>query len=330
MKIDLTGLMRQAQEEVDSANSRNNNNGGYPVVYPGEKGKIVFRILYNIKSQTVQRKIVRHDKIPCMSIYGEDCPVCSAIKNAEDVKGKECGAFRKYGYKIRGICYAKVIDADSAYLSKFKKGDVILLMYPKGVYEDINKIIVDAGENLEKIVSHNDGIPIVIETSTKNNGFPDYDVHLFPYGSQKAFTEDNGEEMFDALLEELPSLSEAVIPKHPNEEDRQKSRAMAETITQEYIYGNVVNPGDEVSTPPAEDPKTQEDPAKSVNPAFNPSPTNNQVVESTAETQVSQTTQQSSPVPEGMPECYGKHSDSDNKCLICSQESQCFMKTHRG
>lgn len=329
MQIDLTSLMRQAEEEVKNADSKNGsgNSNGYPLVYPGEKGKITFRILYNIKSQTIHRKVIRHGKLPCMSVYGEECPVCTAIKNAEEVKGKECGAFGKYGYKVRGICYAKVTDADSAYSDRFEVGDTIILMYPKTVYEAINKIIVDAGPNLEKIVSHNDGIPLVLETTQKNNSFPDYDVHLFPYGSQILFKEANGEELFDKLLEEIPSLSDTIISKFPTEEDRQKVKAMAETITQEYIYGNVVNPDDELPFK-AEEPNND---TKSVNPAFTGTPQSQQ------DTTVSDTTsgnnvQNSSAteVPEGVPECYGKHSDTDNKCLICTQESQCFMKTHRG
>lgn len=320
MKIDLTSVMRQAQEEVSSAESKGSNNSGYPVVYPGEKGKITFRILYNMKSQTVQRRIVRHEKLPCFGIYGEDCPVCTAIKNAEEVKGRDCGAFRKYGYKIRGLCFAKVVDADTAYSDKFKKDDTIILMYPKSVYESINKIIVDAGENLEKIVSHNDGIPIVIETSQKN-GYPDYSVYLFPYGSQKSFQEDNGEELFDQLLESIPSLSDIIIPSHPTEEDRQRVNALAETITQEFIYGNVVNPGDGKNGDQNSQPSKTGEETKSINPAFNgtPSSANEDLKENNP-----------AAIPDGVPECFGKHSETENKCLICSHESQCFMKTYRG
>lgn len=323
MNIDLTALMKTAQEDLESANAKADKNGGYPVVYPGEAGKITFRLLYNVKSNTVQRKIMRHNKSACLGQYGEDCPVCMAIKDAETTKGKDCGAFRKYGYKTRGICYAKVLDADSAYISgknkRFDKGDVIILMYPRGVYDEINKLIVDAGANLDKLVSHNEGIPIVLENTGKQ-GNALYKVSLFPYGTMKAFDETDGDKKFDELLESLPSLSETCIPMHPTDDIRKELKALAETVTQEFIYGNIVNPDDEL--PFKEDKPKQ---VESVNPVLTPTQS-----QPTVAAKVSNEVSMPQPIVEGsMPECFGCHSNTESKCLICLNESECYQETEK-
>lgn len=321
MKYDLTKLIDRTREELEENNKRNNDENRIPIVYPGENGKLTVRILYNPKMEAVQRKIVRHDggksKVPCLEVYGEDCMVCKAISEVENAKGKEAGAFRKYGFKTRGICYAIIVDHDKSYFKDDGSpeiGDIVLLMYPKTVYDQITKIISDAGEHLSKIVLENDGLPIVIERSQKGKAFPEYSATVYPYGSKKTFQDDGddvpkdqfktGDEKFEDMLAELPDLREAIVSSNPSDDIRKANRALAETITQEYFGGGLVNPGDKVEEP-------EQDERLS---------TTNMAQE--APVQSSQNDEQVD--TSGRPDCYGNHSDS-NKCLMCPHEPDCYM-----
>lgn len=353
MLLDLSKLQKHAQDEVDQASARagSQENEQYPVVYTGENGKLTVRLLYNVKMGGVQRKLIRHtsgsSKVACLQAYGESCPICEAISNAETVKGKECGAFSKYGFKTRGVCYAQIIDHEATYFTGDnapKKKDVVLLMYPKTVYDQINKIIVDSGENIDKLLSNNEGIPIVIERSQKKGGFPEYKAYVYPYGAVKSFDDDaesTGEQKWDNMLSELPNLGENFVPDKPSDDIRNQARALAETITQEYINGNVVNPGDEVTpATPAEAPVANAAsmiPPQGIDPsnpnpsqtATAPAPTSS-VTPSAPVSQPTQTVQNTAPVADvigasGKPECFGKHEDGAHKCMVCPYEADCYI-----
>lgn len=324
MNLDLKNLREMAQDEVNNAKAKSSrSNDGYPIVYPGENGKLTVRLLYNLKSNIVQRRLIRHnsgkDKVACLQIYGEDCPVCEAISNAENLKGKECGAFKKYGFKNRGICYAQIIDHDPAYFKNDKdpqKGDTVLLMYPKTVYDQINEIIVNAGDNLEKLLSNNDGIPIVIERSQKGKGLPDYNTYVYPYGSKKSFKGDGektGDEKFDELLSSLPDLNDTIIPSYPNDEVRKKNRALADTINGEYINSSVVNPNDNIELNNSEAMLNNDESDSSISERVsNIGDIGNQAsIDNTNNEQ---------------PECFGNHKDNDKKCMLCPYEADCYME----
>lgn len=315
-KFDLSKLQKMAGEEVEEANNRGGSSSDYPIVYPVDNGKFRVKLLYNMKADAVQRKVIRHvvgrDKMPCLSIYGEECPVCSAIKNAEDMCGKECGAFKKYGYKTRGICFAVLMDHDKGMFKDGPNvGDVILLMYPVSMYNKINEIIVSSGEHLESLVASNNGKTIEITRTQKAGGFPDYSVAVYPYGDEKV--KDTDEE-FDELLESLPNLNERIIPPNPTEEDRNKIKAAAETINAEYINGSVINPNDESQSTGTNTPKDQ----GSIT-GERPSNLDN---DSSTESNAPEETATSS--SGGRPECFGNHCDSE-KCLICPCEPDCVL-----
>lgn len=317
MKIDLNRLKEQAEMEIEnSSKNSNDSNSKYKVVYPGENGKLIVKLLFNPKSGMVQRKIMRHDtgksKIACLEQYGEECPVCRAVQEAE-ANRKESGTFRKYGWKVRGICYAQIIDHEATYFTKNgdpKKGDVVILQYPRTVYDLINKIIIDSVSQGVNLVSENEGIPIVIERNQKGNAFPSYNAYLYPYGSKKSFENDmekTGEQKFDELLENLPDLSETIIPKYPTEEVRKQIKALSETIDQEYAIGNgVINPGEEVIE------KNEEQFLSS-----NLGDIGNQL---TNENNASSDQE----IDGDKPECYGHHKNGEKKCMLCPLEEECF------
>lgn len=316
----LKKLQQNTAEEIEKDKERSSGGGSskYPVHYFGGNGKLTVRILFNMGLGGIQRKIIRHevgkDKIGCLSVYGEECPICSAIREAEDLRGKECGAFRKYGYKVRGVCYAQVIDFSDKFFDgkDIKKKDVITLMYPKSVYDKINNLIVEAGENLAQVVCENDGVPLVIERSQKSErAIPDYIVSFYPFGKKKSFEESDctegktPEDMFQDMLSELPNLGEQFVPVNPNDEVRKANQAGSEVIRQEYISGKTVNPGDEVIP----ENKTEVG-GGSIAPS-NPPQTSAPVIDESSGDK---------------PDCFGHHDDCDqNKCLVCPYEVDCVM-----
>lgn len=330
MKVDLNKLKALAQEEEEQNNNKNSNDTGYKVVYPAKNGKLTVKLLFNLKSQTVQRKIMRHDagktKVVCLEQYGEECPACNAIREVETNRGRESGVFRKYGWKTRGICFAQIIDHEATYFTEDsdpKNGDVVILMYPKTVYDMINKIIIDSIDQGVNLVSENEGIPIVIERTQKGSSIPTYNAYLFPYGQRKSFndtSEKTGDQLFDELLENLPDLSETMIPKYPTEEVRKQNEALAETISQEYEIGTgVINPGDKLP----DNILDEEDDNKTSNLG--------EIANNTSEPYVSDddlpfdNNEQSNSNEEQMPECFGNHKNGERKCILCPHEESCFL-----
>jgi hypothetical protein len=322
-KFDLSKLKQLAGNEVEEANNKKSNSSDYPLVYPGENGTFRVKLLYNPKADLLQRKIIRHtvgkNKMPCLSVYGEDCPICEAVNNAENKCGKECGAFRKYGYKTRGICFAVLMDYDDGMFKDGpNKGDVILLMYPVTLYNKFNEIIMKSGEHLENLVASNYGKTIEITRSQKSGGFPDYNASVYPYGDEKVRETD---EEFEKLLDELPNLNERMIPANPTEEDRQKVAAAVETINAEFINSSVINPNQEPESVsqhqtettssisgdrPANVQKTEQHTEEVPN---SPQPVSQEMTNNTS----------------GKPECFGCHSDTEQKCLICPCEPDCVL-----
>lgn len=306
-KYDLSGLQASAQEEIEENEKKTKEREGFPLVYPIDNGTFRIKLLFNPISNSVQRKITRHqvgkDKIPCMAVYGEDCPICSAIKNAEDEHGKDCGAWSKYGYKTRGISLAVLVDHDAGMFkgnNDPKKGDVILFMYPPTLYNKINEIIVKAGSHLEDLVVNNNGKTIEITRKQKNGGFPEYDVSVYAYGDEKVKETDKE---FEELLDSLPDINEQMMPNYPNEEIREKVRAAAESIDVEYASGRVLNP----NNPPEE----------------NNSSANDSIKQSSSGN-ISQDISNANNDTGDKPECFGNHCD-DSKCLICPFECDCMI-----
>ena len=345
--FDLSKVRQLAKEELEAKNSRGNGNGEgnkYQLVYPAQNGKLILKLLFNPKSNLIQRKIVRHEgtkkKVVCLqNMYGIECPICSSINQVEQTLGKEMGAWRKYGYKTRGICYAQIIDHEATYFNEDnspKKGDTILFMYPVSVYDEISKIICDSGEHLEELVAKNEGLPIVVTRSQKSNGIPEYTTSVYPYGKRKSFEDSiedgktiTGEEKFENLLNELPNLNESLgIPEYQEEKVIDEAKALGETIIQEYMGSKIVNPevsqgtkfqGDSVvdmfSSPVS---KTSE--VKINNPendlVVNNSLNTTNIVNNTANSNT--------------PECYGNHKGANNKaCLMCPFEDDCYSLSQK-
>ena len=329
--FDFSAMQQKMAEELAAdVRSENGFDSKYPAVYTRENGKLKVKLLVNKKMGGLQKRLVRHPadaegktKVPCLSVYGETCPICEAIKEVENAKGKDIGAFRKYGYAVRGVCYAQLIDHDSNMLTDSKspkKRDIITLMYPKTVYDKLNKVMVDAGSNVVDVLGKNEGMPIVIERSQKPKDFPKFEVNIDPFHKEKSFATD---EEYENLLNELPDLTDFSYPGTVTDEVRTKVKAVAEAITQEYLGSAIVNP-----TPVTE---TKELVAE-VKP-FESEDDNNDLpfeldVPNTAATEEAEKVADevlNAKVPDGMPPCFGKHEDNSDKCNSCVHECDCVL-----
>lgn len=313
--IDLSALKKLQEDtlaEIEE-NEKRGNNGDfkYPVVYPFTNGTFRVKLLFNIKSGMVQRKIIRHkvgkEQISCGNFFGDSCPVCDAIKNAEELKGKECGAWKKYGYKVRGICYAVLTSHDKNMFVNDgdpKDGDVILLMYPKTVYDEIAKKITESGEHIMSLVGQNEGKTLEIKRWVES-GFPKYSVSVYAYGDEKAC---DTEQEFEDILNELPDIREIMCPQNMTEEALEKAKAAAETITAEYIKGSVLNPdGDASQVTPTASAGVENAATMTSAPVVSDEP----VQESTS--------------TDGKPACFGHYPSGGSKeCLLCPLETECI------
>ena len=256
MKFDLTGLARKTNEEVKEAEQRAsyNSENRVPLLYPAENGTFRIKLLYNPKGDCTQKKICRHtiakEKFVCLAqSYGEDCPICNAIKTVEESKGKDCGVYKKYGAKKRGIAYAVLVSHEDRMLKENnspKDKDLIMFMYPETIYNAINTELNKSIDKLSEILVDNESYTFEISRSIGSNGFPKYEAKVYPYGKEKVF--ETSDEM-DKLIDGLPNLNEQITPESIDkvpEETLQKIKAAADTIKKEYFINNILDP----TTPP--------------------------------------------------------------------------------
>lgn len=309
MNVNLEDLKNQINAEVNEANE-NNYESKYQLIYPHIDGSIVFRPLYNVKSNIVQKRLVRHDaegrtKVPCLSVFGEDCPICEAIKNVEDSKGKDIGVRRKHGYKVRGLCFAELIDISSQY-ENVKKGDIVLLMYPKTVYDGINKIMADAGDKLQSLVCQYDSLAFILERKEQANKFPGYDIRLSPFCNTPIH---KSQAEFEETLKDLDELSELIVPTYITDEIRDSAKALADVINAEYLKSTVVNPNDDEDEIPFENRDSKSSAVESLTDIGTTQETNN----TTKHTQ----------------QCFGNYDKNNKKCILCMDEIECVKASKK-
>lgn len=325
----LRALQQKAQEEIDEANSRNNRGDGLPMVYPHKNGTFRIKLLFDEQSGLLQRKIVRHTagnkKFPCLSMYGEDCPICGKVNEIQDRLGRDCGVFQKYGYNTKAICHAVLINDDNNVVlgdrqDNMKVGDAFLMMYPISLYNKINELIVKSGDHITSLLATNEGKTIEITRAQKGNGPVEYSATIYAFGDEKVR---DTEEEFNDLLASLTPLNQEIVQSNPSEETRNSINALVETIEAEYVAGKVINPNDPNSVNDSK--QNQQNNGSSIADAMNkPEPevqAPQQSNQSASEMNVSMNNQNTD-----KPECFGQHSDTDQKCIICPHEVDCMMQ----
>lgn len=349
MEFDFKAMQAKMSQELASSKTSNSNNGessGYPLVYVGQNGKLVVKLFYNAKMGGLQRKLIRHPdpadtegkaKISCMQMYGErDCPICKAIKEIEQAKGEDVGVSKDFGYKARGICYAQIIDYSPVYFTKDtdpKKGDIVMLMYPITIYNKINELMVNAGENVGKLIASNTGFAVELSRTQSGKKF-DYTVSLDALRGEVSAFDSVAE--YEEFLTNLPNLGDAFVSSTPTEEIRRKVGVSADALMQQYL-GSAIKTPTAKSVVPSEPVATDDDdmelpfdvevPSEPVAPkaVTKKAPKKEKVVAPVEDQEAEKIVEEATPVKEGMPLCFGKHNDSSKECIECDFECECVM-----
>ena len=348
MAFDLSSVLNQAQEVANQSYS--NSEGNPRLVYPG-MGILKVKLLYNPKSNLVSRLIKRHkvgnSNYTCLGMYGQDCPICKINESIKNATGMDMW---KFNPKNRGISYAQYVGSDNYTWDGEppKVGELILLMYPWTVYQDINRLISTAGVHAEELIAKNEGKVINI-THYRENSQEKYKCEIDAFAD--TFKTCDNDQDFENFINNLPDLNETIVPSTLNETTLKSVTEASEALAREYLRGTQnsmnggfnstqLNPQNNVVTVgnqqyvnvngqllPIMNTSVQNVPP--VVPQMTPQvPPMNPPVSSTDEPPFSD----SKIVPQkptngngqSMPECFGKHQENDPKCLACINEIQCM------
>lgn len=307
-EFDFDKLIAQVRKEKEENDKRGSNSDRprYNIIYVGSPGGFVkARLLFNKKSGLVQRKVYRHrvggKQIPCLQMYGQDCPICKAIKDAEAV---DKNVYRTYGAKPRGFCYAQVVDYSSHYINNdypVEKGSVQILMYPRSVYDKLTEHINNSIDHLDELIGNNKG---KIFTFSRNNqaGATSYSCDLDPWSNHESF---ESEEEFIKCIEELPDLNDTIVPRNCTEEMLEQAKAAAETIMAEYFNNESVSPN-----------ATESEVEKIIEEAHEQHHINAADIAKSSSVKKD----------DDKPDCYGKYDElgATEKCSLCPYEVGCM------
>ena len=240
MAFDLSSVLSAATEVTNNAQSNEGGSGNLPrLIYPGP-GTLKVKILYNPKSNVVSRSIRRHtvgdSKYACLSMYGMECPICKTIESIKNSTGVDVW---KHNAKFRGLTYAQYVGSEGYQWGadgEPQVGELVLLMYPWTVYQDINRIISTAGPNAAQIIASNTGKVLRIIRWTENSQIK-YKAELDAFGDFTSFTGDDGESKFENFLNEIHNLNEAILPITPDDKIIAGAREASEVLSREYLRG---------------------------------------------------------------------------------------------
>ena len=356
MEINIKDLEKIVSADIEANNSTPFNNqtsttdNPYKVFYPFNDGQYELRLFFNFKANKVQRLIVRHGnepkapKLPCLSMYNMPCPACKVIKDIESVQGDNSEIQRKYGYKKKGICYAQIIDAPSkTFQGDFapKKGDIVLLMYPKTVFDAINNIVLSAirSGKINDIVNSNVAYHITLNKDS-SKGPNAYQV-LQTFNQSQLFKTDDE---FEKFICELPNLDEQLVIETPDDgkmaEIHNSVKAFAELLASTYLNNSIVNPNQAV----VEENKGVTATAK-LDSIIDDTPTTNiptstdvsdlkeiiiddedlpfEINDNNTNNNAENNSSTSETSNDGKPECFGKYNKNSSTCWLCPNDIEC-------
>lgn len=359
MPFDLSAVSAAAQQVASQGEGQERRTYRYQLIYPGQEGTITAKFLFNPKSQSVARLIRRH-KIngvnqPCARTWGQDCPICNALKEIENVTGME---HPQMASRTRGISFVQYVSSTyslEGMNGPINQGDIVLLMYPWTIYKDLNQILQQAKtpEDLAQLVASNEGmlINVIHEENFK------YSAQINPFSKHQTCA---NEQEFENFLNSLDSLNEQILPESYDQDMQNKLNEIAEELRSEYIATGpkTVNPNtaqQQVQNPMqafqstqqmmgqmSPDPQVQQVPLQSQVP-FQPMnqpqqypvgtdpdiPFNNGVQNNMAQSVPQNVVPVNSGQPNivnGQPECFGRHGDPSipqDQCLLCPSEISC-------
>jgi len=153
--------------------------------------------------------------VPCLSMYGEDCPICKASQDFYKVEGKESPNGKKYWKKKQHIAQAIVLEDPLPADEKTGETHVGRVRYIALGFQ-LWQIIQNAfksSETLESIpYNFDDGYDFIIQKD-KGPKYPTYQLNSKFRARQRALTEDEL-----AIAAEGMSDLAALLPKHPGRE----------------------------------------------------------------------------------------------------------------
>lgn len=238
MSFDLSNVLNQANQ-VNSSSSSSSNEGGLRVIYPGV-GTLKVRLLYNPKSNLVTRQFRRHkigDKnYTCLQTYGQDCPMCKAVDNIKNKTGVDNWKNRSF---IRGISYAQYVGSQNYSWDTNNKepqvGELVILMYPWTIYQDINRLIATAGPKADTMISLNEGVVLAISRWMEGSQVK-YRCEVDAFSP--AFKSKSSDEEFDKFLNELPDLNEAIVPSTITQEIIKSAQDAGQMLSRDIMTSN--------------------------------------------------------------------------------------------
>lgn len=254
MKKTLESLRSQFKTEDKSGERVNMPNNYFPFWNMKEGERAVIRFLpdrrednpFGFLVQKVMHVLeINGEKksVPCLSMYGEDCPICKVSQEYYKVKNDVEG--KKYWKKKQYIAQALVVEdplpADENKETHEGKLRFIALGY------QLYQIIQDAfksDDTLESVpYNYEDGYDFIIKKS-KQGQYASYAVGSKFASRQRALSEDE----LTVVEEHLTDLS-TLLPKHPG---REKVQAMLDAALTGGNYQEGGAGGDEetVIVPP--------------------------------------------------------------------------------
>ena len=306
--FDLSNVMKNAMEVKSAGDNEGGNQGKYKLLYTLE-GNLKVKLLFNPASGLVTRKIDRHTiggtKVPCMSMYAQQCPVCKQVETIQNTKGLDLWKLKKI---TRGLAFAQYIESDYKWSKpedQPKPGEIVLLMFPWSIYKDINKIIAEAGAQAETVVATNTGRVVKI-SRWKEGNMTKYSATVDAW-AQPYTTCQGGDAEFEQLLSGMESLNDKICPLQITDDIVKQCKEMADSLYREYLQGNV-----EQQVP------QQQAPASNFNNFNQFAPQQPQGMNQFAPQQPQNNR------PNNAPECFGCHGQCDNnKRMLCPFELTC-------
>lgn len=206
-------------------------------------GFMVEKVMHNLTINGERKSV------PCLSMYGEDCPICKVSQDYYKAEGQDSVNGKKYWKKKQHIAQALVV-ADPLPANKdtneTHEGQVRLLSLGFQIFKII-KDAFESGELDEVPYAYENGTDFIIKKTTQGK-YASYST-----GTKFARkSSDLADEQIEFSKDNITDLA-SVLPKHPG---REKVEAMLEAD----LSGGTYNEGN--SAPAAKAPST---PAPSFN-----------------------------------------------------------------
>lgn len=222
------------------------------------RGFLVEKVFHNLTING-QKKTV-----PCLSMYGEECPICKVsqqyYKDKDEVNGKKY--WRKKQYIAQALIVEDPLPAD-AESGENHQGKVRYFALGYQIYNIIKEAFASDDEPLEAVpYSFHDGYDFIIKKSEKG-GYADYSVGTKFLSRQRGLDEDEL-----VVVEEGMTDLASLLPKNPG---LAKVQAMLNAdLTGEDYQDGKQRGGDDEDFVPAK-PKASKPAISDDDPPFEPS-----------------------------------------------------------